>query len=153
MWSSILDPDICMYDAYICDAAEILWRTNGRTDKPILGVGCSGRCGWIFVTEGRKEGVGSLTLTHVCVMLRALRKLKVDQNLLFHLYDAWIYHACIYYTWAYDTCIQDACIHDACNHDAFFHDACIRNSFPWCIYPWCMFQGCICPMYPWCMYP
>ena len=39
MWSSILDPDTCMYDAYICDTAEISSRTDGRTNKPILGVG------------------------------------------------------------------------------------------------------------------
>ena len=32
MWSSILDPDTCIHDAYICDAAEILSRTDQRTD-------------------------------------------------------------------------------------------------------------------------
>ena len=62
-WSSIPDPDACvygakmydahiydpglwslnasMYDAQIYDAAEILLRTNEPTDKAILGVGCT----------------------------------------------------------------------------------------------------------------
>ena len=35
-FEQVLDPDVCIYDAanFVTDG-----RTNGRTDKPILGVG------------------------------------------------------------------------------------------------------------------
>ena len=37
-FEQVLDPDVCIYDAanFVTDG-----RTNGRTDKPILGVGLS----------------------------------------------------------------------------------------------------------------
>ena len=77
-----------MYGAYIYDTAEMLSRTNERTNKAILGVG------FINVPQ-------SLTLMHVCMMHISMILKRVC-----------MYGACIYDAYVHDAFMYDAYICD-----------------------------------------
>ena len=87
----------CMYDAYIHDAAEILWPTDGPTKKPILEVGCThDACIQdAFLHDACIHGayLWSLILMHVCMMhISMIHDLNYDG----YIYDFLPWPLCIY---------------------------------------------------------
>ena len=135
---------MCVYDAHIYDPGPRSWsmlvcmvhismirlkfchgRTDGRTNKAILGVGCSLILDSdAYVYDAHIYDSRSLILIHTCMMHLSM------------FLDPWLYCMCVWctYLWSWTLTLMHVCM---------MHISMILDLDPEaCMYVWCMYLWC-----------